>query len=627
EIVSTYILASIIGFLYILLMYFHGKFFFKIFRQSDESELAIVKTFIGAIVFAMIMFLLGIMRILYPVVVISYSIILLISGFVSCKLWKKKVIQGLIKSFLQSCKDQKWNYIGLLIFYILSLVFVFRPITNFDALWYHIPIPKMFLQRGNIDYVGLHLRYSVHPYINFIWNLVPLSLPGNTIFKGILINFFQHFTLLYSFFYLNKNAKSIFNWSPAILVLAPSIIGLNNATLYYLGAGYNDLYAISLSIVTIMYILKLIKKEGFISKFEYTIVTMLIAGLFLLKIFFGIFAFIVYIYFICKTFNKLFYPNKIKNKVFDIIRLNFILFCTLILPWVIRSYVFTGRLLDPIGMPGLNQDAYEFAGSNSAAFHWSTFVWDRFYDNLPKIFIQRYNPIMLFGLLAAFSIKMREKYLDLWLLGLFGLFSVYFISIVTEWRYFYGSVSIIMILGLTLISRLTSSINSVFSKLILLSIPTLFLGFILLSAFVSNGDINRDLYLIKFQSQDEFISSRNGTFVFDYYMSENSPRPDNLSSTEKIFVGNVHNTGYIENPILEPRVDYTKFKDLEDAEAFANIIKANNVRYMLVKRITLGNLCKMSGVLDYNSCQIDGNEYWEEVVHDKTQQATWFKLK
>jgi hypothetical protein len=496
---------------------------------------------------------------------------------------------------------------------------------TFDGLWYHLPIPRFFLQEGNIDYLGVHLRYSVHPYLNFFWNLLPLSLPVTPVIAGIIINVFQQYFLIVSFWYLNQKSSQIFSWNGIVKFIASFSLLIHQAILFSIGGGYNDLYGTGFGIISTIYILTLSKKEK-INSVEVATSLLLIIGLFLLKIFFGIFAFILFIYACTNLYSKFLNDKTLLKRFSTFFSIGLVLFAIFVLPWIVRSYYFTGRLLDPIGTPGFNEDAYNFAGSISASNHWGNFIWVRFRESLIPIFTHLYSPLMLLGLISPLFKNIREKYLDLWFLGICGFFGVFFISIVAEWRYFLPAVSIIIILGLCVINEIWSKPKLIFSKLAITFLPLSMILFLIFANFIGKTEYYNNTYLIKRNKLDSLVGS-NLVGDFNYYLSENSPKPTNYTKDDLLFIGNIHNMGYIPNPIIEPRTLFKNFQNLNNAKDFFQEIKNRKVKFILIKRSTFANLCKMIEVKDHQSCDTEKNKYITEVIHDDVQQATWFKMK
>ncbi len=593
-----------------------------------------INLFLGLLVFGMSCFYLGVLRILSRELVIGVAALSSILIFLLFKRGRGFAWRLRLRFFVA---DNKFILIGLGLFFVLVLPFAFRPITNFDALWYHLTIPKFFLQEGNIDYLGAHTRYSVHPYLNFFWNLWPLSLPLPIPIQGMVINLFQVFIVLFGLLFVLQLAKSrLFSWSPILQVLAPSIIALFPASLIWFGAGYNDLYGLILGLVSVLYAYKLSQQDR-VNLYEFVLLMCLLITVFLVKVFFAIFAALVFIFFTVTCFHKFtfiqlkdFFTRDFWswNNLKVVITCCFLLFLIFILPCLVRSFIFTGRLLDPIGAPGITEDAYRYAGSDNAVNHWTKFVWVRLVKSLSEIFIYQYGLFFIVDSLAFLQESFWRKYKFLWLLGIIGFWSVYSFSIVTEWRYFLPSAALLGFLGLVNINL----VNHLSKKIIVTGLILVFgfhVGFTYYLSYYTDNRY-RDIYILKKQTYDEFLTERNGQQVFDYYPGAKAVLPSNLSKSEKIFVFGVHNLAYIENPIITYDSHSRLFVDVRSFSDFIQVLKTQQVRFMLLKRTTVDDLCAqlMAAKQLSQNCvsEIELTKGLQVVAVDKPQQAIWVKI-
>ncbi|HEX8931702.1 MAG TPA: glycosyltransferase family 39 protein, partial [Patescibacteria group bacterium] len=113
----------------------------------------IFATFIG--IYAYIIFALGILGLIYKPLIISLTVIF----WGSFLLWKRQELW-------QGIKKIKLGIIGLLIVLqaLINLIGVFGPERGFDALWYHLTLPKLYLLSHSIFFIpGGLLYYSAMP--------------------------------------------------------------------------------------------------------------------------------------------------------------------------------------------------------------------------------------------------------------------------------------------------------------------------------------------------------------------------------------------------------------------------------------------------------------------------------
>ncbi|MEI6728917.1 MAG: hypothetical protein WCK98_04705 [bacterium] len=620
------------GFLYIKLL----KWILKI--QSEPKHFVngiTVNILVGLVVFAMGLFLLGVSHLLKPELILGFSGLPIFLNLFFQR-WK----QINLKDLLLSLKENKYILFGLAILAIPVLVYSFRPVTSFDGVWYHLAIPKMFLQQSNIDYNGVLFRYSVHPYINFFWNLWPLSLPFSTAFNSIVINLIQGLVLLITIFWATVVGKKLFGWGKFLQFAGPLILGTcSSFVISNLGWAYNDIYGLCFGLVTVLYIyyLSTLQEIGY---YELSIILVLIIGLFLLKIFFGVMAVMAFIYLLLVAYNKLSFLKiesynweNLKKIILKPDFAKFILFLAtyfliFILPWLIRSYYFTGRILDPIGTPGLNEDAYNFTGSLSADNHWRAFVWTRLASEIFPIMFNRFTPVFGLGMLAIFNSQFRQKYTNLWVFSLLAFWVVYFVNIVQAYRYLFPQIVIFVFIGITLIQILldTAAIQKSLKFLIL----GISFSFIFVNLYLAN-EVG-DLYIRELRrgtSLDSYMSLRGGQnwSNIPYYESDNSPKPTDLQPSEPIYISSfVNRTAYISNPYYTNLIQQKEFADISNLQSLVDKLKSKNIRFILNKNADAVDFCKGIGLSDYENCT-SNNQYWSEDTRDMYQGVVWFRLK
>ncbi len=121
--------------------------------------------FIG--IYSYVIFALGIVHLLYPV-----SIGLVTLGvIIALIMWFRNDLKGIWKkrkSSLSSLKDLS-SFSKIVLFltaciWVTNFIGVLAPVTAFDALWYHLTIPKIFLQNHAVTFIegGLY-KYSLMP--------------------------------------------------------------------------------------------------------------------------------------------------------------------------------------------------------------------------------------------------------------------------------------------------------------------------------------------------------------------------------------------------------------------------------------------------------------------------------
>jgi len=628
-----------LGFLIRLIIYkLASKLNLKIsFNQNVFSDY-FFNIFLGLLIFGMTFFWVGVLHLLSPNLVLLGTFLAAVSIFFKFKRWKNFDLKVLSNWIIEN----KFILIGCSIFTILVLPHTFRPIVSFDALWYHLSIPKLFLQEGNINYLGTHTRYSVHPYLNFFWNFWPLSLPLSIPLQTMVVNFIQTLVFVIGLFLSMQFAQNLFAWSKLALIVGPTLIGLNLATVLWFGAGYNDLYGMILGLVLVLFVYYLSQKNKIYFD-EFVLTGLFLSLVFLIKVFFAIFACIVFVYFVLTSLSKLDFLQvkdlkqsnfwTLKNlKIFTLTIVSILVF--FIIPWLVRSYLHTDRLLDPIGAPGMSEDVFWYAGSMNAQNHWTRFVWVRLYQNLGQIMFAQYGLLFVIGLFALINKFFWEKYKELWAVGVIGFWGVFLISVVMEFRYFLPGAALLSFLGLTLINSLKHfPKNWIVGFLsILFVINIIGVGY---SVFYKSVD---KMYIWANQSYDNFLEVNLSGDIFSYYPSANSPKPPNLSYTDKIFVFNLQQIAYIPNPLITISSHPEIFDSITSTQDLANRLQAHNIKYILLKthkfnfvtksfeENSVNDICQRLGIKDDPECQ-EESQFWTVETRDEKQQIIWLRIK
>jgi hypothetical protein len=599
-----------------------NKFNFKEKFQYNK-DLSILNVFVGLLFYGMSLFFIGLLNLLYPVLILIFSVLVFVSSFILYKRY-----QNLWSNLKENIQDNKWLYLGILGCFVILANSIYRPAVQFDAVWYHLPIPKYFLQNHNIDYNGFHWRYSVHPYLNFFWSLPALSLGLSTLKASLIINITQGFLVLLSVFKIGCFIKKEFKPFFLIQILSPILIGINFDTVFWLGAGYNDLYAFALILILFTYVTNL--KQ--INLLNFLIALYLVITIALLKIFFAFFGVFILFYlcylYIFANSNENLSKEIIFKKSKHLIIIGIINFVIFILPWLVRSYFWTGRILDPVGAPGMNEDAYNFAGSKDALNHWTGFVLDRFDKNVPRIFLTTFSPLFALGLISIFHSKIREKYMDWWVLSFSGFWFVFFVSIVQENRYYIPQVYILGTLGLIFLVCIYKETKSVFSKIFIWLPIFILVGLVVLKAYGTDGFFKKtylyDIITTSFQTiRLESTLNRNLKNSLQYYQDNQNYIPKNISKKDKVMIYGIHSSGYIENPIFEYRTNPDAFLKLKNFDDLHSFLIQKDVKFIMVKNGGLENICKQ---IEITESECLNQDKIIKDIFDPENQVQWYKV-
>ncbi len=592
--------------------------------STDGVLRLIAHVFVGGVTYTLFFLALGLIGLLSKEVVLLTSCLIPIVVFLLARRWRSFKLNTLRATL----SDSQYIYLGSIFFLMLTFVMWFRPATNFDATWYHLTISKLFLQNHNVIDQGVLVRYSLQPTITYFLGLWPLSLPISTAVASIIINTVQAFLLALSLVFATRVGALTWGWTRLQQFAAPMLVGGTYLTLSQLGMGGSDIAGVAYGLVASLYCFHILKKIS-ISWHEFIVGTLLIVGLASLKIFFTIFAVFVFLYFIICAWGKL-QENK---RTLKLVLYLLAIFTVTYLPWIVRSYIATGRLLDPVGAPGLNEEIYIEAGGGNVLNHWTNFIFGRFYSSIIPVLTFIYSPLLLAGVLSVFYKPLKREVSNLGIIAFVGFWVVFFASLALQWRYYLPPATILVFLGLASLIYWIKGLDAfgksaVWSLMFLLVLTSCVRAVYTKTDSFNDPSIEGDLYARHFTTTDNYLNNK----VSKYYGYVQQKSPSGLTSKENILVANtysdevlakgIHNLAYMNNPYIEPTINKDSFSSIRTVSDLKNLLEKDNVRY-LVARDTMSNFCKSLEIRDYKLCQSS----FEQVLTDNEWSVKWYKVK
>jgi hypothetical protein len=622
SILKDYFLVLVISWIFIFILESIGFYFLKLSKtiidrttnkvNNNQHYTFGLNTLVGGIIWTMILFLLGLLNVIHSNEVFLYSIIFLLIA----------IIRNILK-FKNEKLTFRFNLLtlsfifGLVFSYCLLTFYAFKPVTSFDALWYHFPISKAFLMQGNIDYLANTTRYSVHPYMNFFWYLFFFALPKVPIvLKGLSINIFLINLVFISVLEVTNKIRKDFNFGLLFNFLAPIFIACLPLILDMSSWGYNDPFGYCYGIGLFIVIYNIFRTQT-ISLMDLCCGLLMCCGLFMLKIFFAVLGFIGFIVLVIKYIEL---NRWNKKNIIQIILITLIAFVLYIFPWLLRSYLWTGKILYPIGAPGLVDDAYQFIGAESESKFWGIYWNNRFAGSFFGFWLTIFGPLVLTSIISLFF--NIEKWLkELIFVGLFAFYLTYIINIVGEPRYQFATIPFLVIPGLIALhylyqySKLSGGMLSVAILIILLISP--------IRTYITDDHKKIDDFYNKKTTIKNYMQLRTGDYNINYFRNENTDRPSDLADNEPILVYNLARGGYIDNPIIDIGVHRKYLYDNSNINELNNKIRQLKVKYMLT-RLTPTELCLETQTKDKSSCSSESS--WTKVVYDDQNKVWWWKL-
>ena len=132
----------------------------------------------------------------------------------------------------------------------LNFLSVFTPEVGFDALWYHLTLPKLWLMSGRYHFSGGILYYSVMPRLTE-WVFTPLIYFFDTTGPKM----FQFLSGIITSLFLYKSARAL-HLNKQISILSSFIYYLSYLVSWQSSSGYIDLFRTCLEVIALYYLIQ-----------------------------------------------------------------------------------------------------------------------------------------------------------------------------------------------------------------------------------------------------------------------------------------------------------------------------------------------------------------------------------
>lgn len=185
-------------------------------------------------IYSYIIFLLGLLGLFYRETIVSTSIIyLLIVFFLIRKQLNVCILKNNLVSFIRrTSRLELVLFSFLLIQSVVNLIGVLGPELGFDALWYHLTLPKIYLQNHSIFYVpGGLLYYSAMPKLTEMLYVIGLAF-GSEIFAKLIHFSFGILSLVALYKLSRKFLSKTFSLLVLVLFYSNLVVGWMSVTAY-----------------------------------------------------------------------------------------------------------------------------------------------------------------------------------------------------------------------------------------------------------------------------------------------------------------------------------------------------------------------------------------------------------
>jgi len=511
-----------------------------------------------------VLFFLGLINLWYgPILIIAFAIGLIILGFY---LWKTEFISQ-TQAYLRSAKNNLLkDKVALALFCLIVLTSLFyligaiAPEKEFDALWYHLTLPKIFLADHSVHFIaGGLLYYSVMPQLAEMFYGLMLAVVSNGILAKLL-----HFSFGLMWLGFSYQIFRLF-FRQRLALLLTLVISSLSTVCFLATSAYIDL-------VVAFYVAGLIWSYiNFIQTkdVKYLYLAGIFAGFNLASKFYGL------IIFGCVWLILLFQKNWKILLIYSGIAL------ALAVPYFLHAYFTTGNPIYPV--LSLPDQSYKIwiSGANNY-LDWIMFIWpQKIIGLIWRILIYDFTPV--FGLIFLLPFYFKKQSVAIKNLFIVFLIFIFLWSLHPVWELRYLMV-ILPLFGL-LTGIVIQKINFLSGKIMV--------GLIVITGLLVSFQANWQQLQPAFSlasgklTSEQYLSKYVGSHWYNFYEGKDLIK---LAQADKLLTINYHNLFYAP----AETIDWSYLsKDVTESNFFPEI-KKRQIKYIAVAEFPLDKLIKLS---------------------------------
>lgn len=468
-------------------------------------ELAIV---IG--IYSYLLFALGVLHLIYPLTILPLSVIVFYFLF---RLFKDTFKLPKIRNW---AKEEKLIISLISLFAIINLIGVLSPEFSFDALWYHLTLPKIYIQDHAIKHIsGGLLYYSNMP------KLIDLTFIPALMFGNEILAKFIHFLFgILCCIALYKCSKIFLGRTFSLLVVL--IFYSNIAVAWLSTVAYIDLGRTFFEIMAFWGVIKFIQKKQSKWLDESAVMLGLAISSKLLAIG-SLPIFLAMIVFILRG----------KNFLLPVLRYSLITIL-IVSPWFVFSFFNTGNFFYPFFT-----SIYPIKAGldlNIGNFLWQTFVFNQ--DKISPIYVL----ILPLYLMLRKKFNAEEKLIALYV-GI-SILILYITPKTGGGRFLIAYLPVFSLFVVLIIKHLDRDVIKRFCIFLIFAAATT--GIV----YRTSAEIKYFSYLLGKESKQQFLS-KHLNFKFGDFYDTDGYFANNITQKDKILLYGFHNLYYANFPFLD----------------------------------------------------------------------------
>lgn len=518
------------------------------------------------ILYSYIIFTIGLFEQINPV---NIGLITLIFTLISiiCLYKRKEIIIKEVTKIILNCKKDKIilaSVVLITLLVIINLIGALAPEISFDALWYHLTLPKLYISEERIWFVpGGLFYYSAMPKLIDLLYVTPLMIANEIGAK--LIHYFFGIGTLIILFNLSQQFISRKLGFLVVLIFLSNLVVSWEMTVAYIDLGRT--FFETLGLLGIVFWLKNKNKK-------YLILSGLMIGAAVASKYLALLS--VMVSSIIVLWNLIsFYKLSFKSFRYGLL---FILSIVGVpLPWFIFSLIHTGNPLYPSFSTPVNEITLSISQLNPLVMIRG--IWNMFMSSSDPI-----SPIyvMLLPLIVFYSKKFKKIEKFLLFYALLSIILLYFLPAIGGGRFILAYLPLYsLLIGITL-----SYVQD--KRLLGRVIILIFLISVITIIYRGISHVRYLPVVLGLESKESFLA-KNLDFSFGDYYDIDQYMKKHIKSDDKVLVIGTHNLFYINFPFVHE--SYVK-----SGEMFNYILVQNGTlpeRFKSFKRIYKNNITQV----------------------------------
>ncbi|MCL5439021.1 MAG: glycosyltransferase family 39 protein [Patescibacteria group bacterium] len=470
-------------------------------------------------IFSYVIFAFGILGILYKNYILLLGLL-----FIFIYLYKNRTdLSTKIEIRKIKCKN-KLLLFAIIIFalqVIVALIGVLGPEISFDALWYHLTLPKIYLQNHSIFHIpGGLLYYSDMPKLGEMLYIFGLSL-GSELFPKMIHFAFGILTCYVIYKISRKFANKTLSFIVVIVFYANLVVGWESITAYI------DLIRAFFEILALYLFIDWWEEK----KIFWLIESAVVLGLAISTKLLGVSSIIIFIFLIVVRGIQLKQYNK--TLIWVILYLFFSLI--IILPWIAFSYVNTGNPIYPF-FTNTYKVTVNFALINPINF--IAEVWNLFTNSSDPV-LPLYLILMPFFILMLFKSDNKKRIIFIYVIV--SLFIWYFTPRTGGGRFILSYLPAFSVAVVLVISEYKKIKSVILYLIIFLSIISVIYRGVANAKFIP--------VILGFQTKSDFLSKHLNFNFGDFYDTDNYFK-NHIEQSDTVLLYGFHNLFYINFPFI-----------------------------------------------------------------------------